>query len=254
MSLFVDGPLSTIDDLTNQDSGFLDVSQTCGINATTKLQLAHDELETDLQLWLDRPRPTLDLVYGPVLHIEQVVMTPALKRWETMMALSMFYRDAYFSELVDRYQARWDEYAKLTRDAYERFVASGLGIVANPVRKAGIPSLGTVAGPQRGGTFYARVAWVNASGQEGEASDASSLTVADNHLMTVSAVHPPVGATGFNVYAGASLDGMVAQNNVPLPAGGSFSYVPGFTTQGRAPGKGQKPDVVRPLARTILRG
>jgi hypothetical protein len=254
MSLFVDGPLSTVDDLTNQDSGFLDVAQTCGIDATTKLLLAHEELETDLQLWLDRPRPTLDLVYGPVLRIDQVVMTPPLKRWETMMALSMFYRDAYFSQLVDRYQARWDEYARLTRDAYERFVASGLGIVANPVRKAAPPVLAAVAGPQQGGTFYASVAWVNAAGQEGEASAASSITVADNHLMTVSAVNAPAGAAGFNVYAGPALSAMTAQNNVPLPLGGSFTYVPGFTTTGRLPGTGQKPDVIRPLTRTILRG
>jgi hypothetical protein len=254
MALFVDGPVSTIDDLTHQDSGFLDVAETCGIDATTKLWLAHEELETDLELWLDRPRPTLELVFGPLLHIEQVVVTPSLKRWGTMQALSMFYRDAYFSQLVDRYQARWDEYSRLTRDAYQRFVASGLGIVLTPVRKASIPLLGSVAGPQTGGEFYASVAWVNAAGQEGAASEATSITIADNNLMTVSAVNPPGSAAGFNVYAGNSLSGMVAQNQVPLAPGSSFAYVPGFTTQGRGPSTGQRPDVVRPLARTLLRG
>jgi len=254
MALFVDGPVSTIDDLTHQDSGFLDVAETCGIDATTKLWLAHEELETDLQLWLDRPRPTVELVFGPVLRMEQVVVTPQLKRWGTMQALSMFYRDAYFSQLVDRYQARWDEYSRLTRDAYERFVASGLGIMLNPVRKAAIPVLGSVAGPQQGGEFYASVAWVNASGQEGAASDAASIRIADNNLMTVSAVNQPAGTTGFNVYAGSSLAGMAAQNDIPLAPGASFTYVPGFATQGRGPGSGQKPDVVRPLARTLLRG
>jgi hypothetical protein len=254
MALFVDGPVSTIDDLTNQDSGLLDVAQTCGINATTKLELAHEELEGDLQLWLDRPRPTLELVWGPVLHIDQVVMTPTLKRWETLTGLAMFYRDAYFSQLVDRYQARWDEYSKLSREAYEKFVASGLGLVLSPVRKAAVPVLGTAAGPQQGGTFYASVAWVNAAGQEGQASDAASIAVADNNLMTVTATGAPSNAVGFNVYAGTSLTGMVVQNSTPLAPGSSFTYVPGFATQGRGPGKGQQPDVIRPLARTLLRG
>ncbi len=254
MALFVDGPTSTIDDLTHQDSGLPDVAQTCGIDATTKLNLAHEELETGLQLWLDRPRPTTELYPGPVLRIDQVVVTPALKRQETMAALAMFYRDAYFSQLVDRYQARWDEYSRLTRDAYGKFVASGMGLVLNPVRQASLAVLGTTAGPQAGGTFYASVAWVNAAGQEGAASEPSSITIADNNLMTVSAVNTPSNAVGFNVYAGTSVNGMVAQNDAPLPAGGSFTYVPGLRTQGRAPGKGQRPDYVRPLVRTILRG
>jgi hypothetical protein len=254
MALYVDGPTSTIDDLTHQDSGLPDIAQTCGIDATTKLNLAHEELETDLQLWLDRPRPTMELFTGTTGRLEQVVVTPALKRWETMMALSMFYRDAYFSQLVDRYQARWDEYSILTRDAYGKFVASGLGLVSNPVRQAALPVLGSIAGPEAGGTFYAKVAWVNAAGQEGAASEPSSITIADNNLMTVSAVHAPANAVGFNVYAGATLNALVAQNDAPLPVGGSFTYVPGLRTQGRAPGKGQRPDYVRPLVRTILRG
>jgi hypothetical protein len=254
MALYVDGPASTIDDLVNQDSGFLDVAKTCGIDATTKLRLAHEELETDLQLWLDRPRPTTELFLGAAVRIEQVVVTPTLKRWETLMALAMFYRDAYFSQLVDRYQARWQEYSRLTRDAYEKFIASGLGLVSSPVRQAAIPSLGTTAGPQAGGTFYASVAWVNAAGQEGAASEPASITVADNNLMTVSAVNAPANAVAFNVYAGTALDVLVEQNTVSVPVGESFTYVPGVTTQGPAPGKGQRPDYVRPLARTILRG
>jgi hypothetical protein len=254
MALFVDGPASTIDDLTAQDSGLLDVAQTCGINTTTKIALAHEELETDLQLWLDRPRPTVELVFGPVLRMEQVVVTRPMKRWETMTALAMFYRDAYFSQLVDRYQARWDEYTKLRRDAYEQFLASGLGMVGTPVRKASMPQLGVIAGPQHGGTFYASVAWVNAGGQEGAPSTAASMAVANNNLMTVTALNPPAHAAGFNVYAGTSVTGLVAQNNVPLPLGSSFTYTPDFATQGRAPGNGQVPDYVRPLARTLLRG
>jgi len=254
MALFVDGPASSIDDLTNQDSGLLDVAQTCGINVTTKLALAHEEIAADLQLWLDRPRPSLDMVWRPVLRIEQIVVTPALKRWETMQALALVYRDAYFSQLADRYRAKWDEYSKLTRTAYEKFVSLGMGLVNDPAHQALPPLLGTVAGPQQGGTFYAGVAWVNAAGQEGATSAASSIAVSDGNLMTVSSTGTIGNSVGFNVYAGTSLNAMFLQNNTALPPAASFTYVPGFISQGRLPGAGQVPDFVRPLVRTLLRG
>lgn len=254
MALFVDGPASTIDDLTDHDSGLLDVAKTCGINVATKIRLAHEEIKTDLQLWLDRPRPSLDLVWGQLLRIGQVAVTAPLQRWETMMALSLVYRDAYFSQLVDRYQAKWEEYSQLTRSAYNDFIASGMGLVNDPVPQAAPPQLASIAGPQKGGTFYASVAWVNAREQEGAASAASSITIADGNLMTVSGMNLSPGSAGFNVYAGPNLNAMVLQNNVVLPAGVSFTYVPGSVTQGRLPGRGQLPDFVRPLVRTLLRG
>ena len=167
MALFVDGAACSIEDLTDQDSGLLDVAKTCGINATTKIRLAHEEIAGELHLWLDRARPALDLVWAPAARLEQVVTTEALRKWEIPLALSLFYRDAYFSQLVDRYQAKWEEYSSLTRRAYERFVASGLGLVNDPVGRAAPPLLASVAGPQKGGTFYASVAWMNGSGQEG---------------------------------------------------------------------------------------
>jgi hypothetical protein len=102
--------------------------------------------------------------------------------------------------------------------------------------------------------FYACLAWVNAAGQEGAASEASSFEVPDGDLMTVSAAGTAANAVGFNVYAGAALSALVRQNDVLLPVSASFTYVPGEITQGALPGKGQKPDFVRPLARTLLRG
>lgn len=254
MALFVDGLAAGVDDLTNQDSGLLDVAQTCGINVTTKIALAHDEIAADLQLWLDRPRTSLDMVWRPSLHIGQVVITPALRRWETMQALALFYRDAYFSQLADRYQAKWDEYSKLTRTAFEKYMVSGMGLVGNPVPQAPAPVLGSVAGPQQGGTFYACISWVNAAGGEGAVSVTSSIVIADSYLMTVGAPPAPANVTGFNVYAGTSLSAMVLQNDVALAPGGTFTYVPGFVTQGKLPGRGQAPEFTRPLVRMLLRG
>jgi hypothetical protein len=254
MALFVDGPASTISDLTDQDAGLLDVALGTGINVSTKLRLAMEEIRTDLQLWLNRARIPTVMIWGPTLRIEQIVVTAPLKRWETMYALALVYRDAYFSQLVDRYQAKWQEYSSLARDARENFLATGIGMVSDPVKQAAPPVLSMTAGPQAGGIFYAGVAWVNAAGQEGLPSYASSITVTDGNLMTVAVTGAPANAVGFNVYAGTSLDAMWRQNNVALPVAGSFLYVPGETTSGALPGKGQEPDFTRPVARTILRG
>ena len=254
MALFVDGPACTIDDLTDQDGGLLDVALGTNINVTTKLRLAVEEIETDLQLWLNRPRPTLELVWGPTLHIGQVVVTPPLKRWEAMHALSLVYRDAYFSQLVDRYQAKWKEYADLARDARENFIATGFGLVSDPILQAAPPVLGTTPGPQSGGTFYACVAWVNAANQEGAPSMPASIAVKDGNLMTVSAGKAPGNAAGFNVYVATSLTAMELQNDVFLPVTGTYLYVPGQMTGGRLPGNGQPPDFTRPIVRMTLRG
>jgi hypothetical protein len=254
MGLFVDGPACTIAELTDQDSGLLDVALNTGINVSAKLRLAVEEIRTDLSHWLNRQKPALEFVWSPTVRIEQVVVTPVLKRWEAMQALSLVYRDAYFSQLVDRYQAKWQEYSTLTRDVRESFLAEGVGIVSDPVKQAAPPILSTTPGPQSGGTFYACVAWVNSTRQEGTPSAPSSITVTDGNLMTVSAPAAPRNAAGFNVYAGSSLETMFRQNDVVLPASGTFLYVPGQMTQGPLPGDGQRPDFMRQLARTILRG
>ena len=254
MALFVDGPACTIADLTDQDAGLLDVAVSAGINVTTKLRLAAEEIRTDLRLWLTKPRTITEIVWGSVLKVDQVVVTPPLKRWEALHSLALVYRDAYFSQLVDRYQAKWQEFSRLARNAREEFLADGVGIVNDPLRQAPPPVLSTVPGPQSGGMFYASVAWVNASSQEGAGSVAASIAVADGNLMSVEATSAPSNAVGFNVYAGATLAALHRQNDVPVTITGTFLYVPGQTSSGPLVGEGQGPDFVRPLSRTILRG
>lgn len=64
MPLFVDGPSPTIENLIDQDAGLLDVAETCGINLATKLRLGHEEIGIDLELWLDRPRQPLEMIWA----------------------------------------------------------------------------------------------------------------------------------------------------------------------------------------------
>lgn len=254
MALFADGPSPTIDDLTDQDCGLLEVARDCGINLTTKLLLAHDDLCIELQSWLDRSRAAGDLTSDAWPTLAHIVVSKPLVRWETYQTIVLVYRDAFFGQLVDRYQGKWQEFVKLARDARERFLASGMPLVNHPAPQAMPPALATVAGPQNGGTFYASISWINAFGQEGAASVPSSLIVKDGRLMTVSGVSVPKSAIGFNVYAGDQLDGLHLQNDTPLPIGSRFTYVPGARVDTALPGDGQKPDVIRPMRRTLLRG
>lgn len=256
MALFTDGPAPTINDLADEDSGLLETAATVGINVTAKLWLAMSEVQSELETWLLRPQPVIGPPWIQPPAIDQVVVTRELARWEKMLALTMVYRDAYFSQLVDRYQGKWDEYAKLTRYARDQFVANGIGLVADPMPRAELPVLATESVPsqQAGGTFYACVTWVNVAGQEGAASDAGSITVPAESLMTVMATGAPPNAIGFNVYAGGVPATMTLQTQVPLQTGGTFAYVPGLPTSTRKAGTGQRPDYVKPLPRTMLRG
>lgn len=252
MPLFIDGPSVTVEDLVNEDSGLLDVAKSCGINVSTKILLAHDELGTDLNLLI--ARVNAGDTTGEMLGLRQVAVTSSLKKWETMMSLSAFYRDAYFSQLVDRFQAKWKEYTQLTQVANNKFIAGGIGFVSDPAPRAEAPLLNSVPGPQSGGVFYAVVTWVNAAGQEGEPSIASSLTVADGNLMTVMAINAPSSAIGFNVYAGPILSSLLLQTSTPLSAGLSFTYIPGQMAEARTPGTGQSPDFFRSASQMMLRG
>src|SRR4051812_34165119 len=157
MGLFVDGPACLIDDLLDEDSGLLDTAQTVGINVTAKLRLAMSEVQSELETLLLRLQSSSG--GGTVVPpgIGQVVVTADLARWEKMQALAMVYRDAAFTQLIDRYKAKWDVFVKLTHSARDQFIAGGVGLVTDPMPRAAVPVLGTesAAGPLTGGTFYA---------------------------------------------------------------------------------------------------
>lgn len=258
MGLFIDGPAIAIDDLIAEDSGLLATAQTVGINVTAKLGLAMSEVQSELETLLLRLQTTTTGTVGLIQppSIGQVVVTPDLARWEKMQALTMVYRDAAYTQLIDRYKSKWDMFTALNQAARNQFVANGMGLVNSPVPQAAIPILGTesVTSTQAGGTFYACVTWVNATGQEGSPSAAASIVVPANNLMTVMATGAPANAVGFNVYVGNVLAMMTLQNNVVLPVGSTFTYVPGISTSSQLPGTGQVPDYVKALPATIQRG
>jgi hypothetical protein len=254
MALFTDGLVSGIEDLAAQDSQVLDVASTEGINLTHKLTAAQDDVAIELTVLVsklsgaDRPfwaarRPTLD----------NVVVTPALKLWHIYLTLEMVYRDAYNSQLNDRYAGKRDQFHELAQWACEKLIQTGVGLAAQPVAQALTPTVRTLAGTLADGTYYVGMAWVNALGEEGAGAVPAAITISASAL-EVEPGATCANATGWNVYIGSEPEAMVAQNQTVLGIGATWQQTAPPATSGRGPGNGQEPTYFKPLPRVLQRG
>src|SRR5437868_10168970 len=163
MALFTDPEIFTIDDLSAQETAILDTAVTEGIDLTSKLGLAQNEIGVELLATFERRR-AYD-AQAP-LQLSNVVVTAPLRLWHTFHTLAMVYRDAYNNQLNDRYEGKWNQYRELARWASGALLQIGVGIVWNPLEQPGAAELTYVAGSQPGATYYVRISWVNARGEE----------------------------------------------------------------------------------------
>lgn len=254
MPLFTDGPVSNIQDLSAYDSQVMDVASTEGIDLTRKLVAAQDDLAVDLSVLLanlklaDQP-----LWLTPSPNLANVVVTQPLKIWHIYLSLEMVYRDAYNSELNDRYAGKRDQFHQLAECAREKLIQSGIGMAAEPVAQAATPQLITIPGALPDGSYFVTVAWVNAGGEEGASAAPAAITTSGSSLQ----VQPPAApekATGWNVYIGSELEAMVLQNQSPIDVGSVWQQTTPLATAGPGPGTGQNPTYLKPLPRVIQRG
>ena len=262
MALFTDGPMSTLDQLAAEDTAVLDVASTEGIDATAKLSLAQEELGVELVSAFSRApfsNPSLwwpgsPLSFQPTLQLSNMVVTAPLRLWHTFHTLSMIYRDAYNSQLSDRYLGKWNAYTKLAKWASDMLFQTGIGMVANPVPIAANPQVSVVDGPFSAATYFAQVTWLNSSGQEGMASGVTSLNAPDQSSIQVTAINPPASAIAWNIYVGTSIDSVTLQNSAPIQVGETWILPPSGLISGSAVGTGQSPDSFRPAPRYLQRG
>lgn len=254
MALFMDGPVSLIDDLTAQDSQLLDVASTEGIDVSHKLAAAQDDLGVELTILLNKLRfADQGFWVTSVPNLGMVVVTPPLKLWHTYLSLEMVYRDAYNSQLNDRYAGKRDQFHQMAEWACEKLIQTGIGIAARPVAKAATPQVTAMPGGLADGTYYVSVAWVNTSSEEGASATPAVITIASSTLQ-VQPGAPPDNAVGWNVYVGGEANGMVLQNEWPIGAGAMWRQPDSLATAGRAPGTGQEPTYFKPVPRMIQRG
>lgn len=258
MALFLDGPISTTEDLTAQDSQLLDVASTEGIDLGGKLALAQEELGVELRALLSRasswdPFSWRALAYIDHAGIRHVVVTPPLKMWHTFRTLETVYRDAYNNALNDRYAGKRDAFHEMAAWAREKLILLGIGMAWNPVPRAETPTVAPAQGSLPAGTYYVTMAWVNGAGEEG-ASAAPAVVATTGGTVVVQPGAAPQGATGWNVYVGVSADSMTLQNASPLGPGQSWTQPPALTAAGRTAGSGQAPSYLWPAPRILQRG
>ncbi len=262
MALFTDGPASSMEDLTAQDSQLDDVASVEGIDVTQKMALAQDELALVLNALLTRLSSAEQLLrLTPDSNLGSVVVTPALKLWHTFRSLEMVYSDAYNSQLNDRYAGKRDQFHLSAKSAYDMLVAAGIGVASVPVPRAAIPTVTAAAPPAPGtplpdGTYYVTVAWVNAGGEDGACAIPATVATTASSLLVQPAGRggaPPRNAAGWNVYVGTGPDSMALQNGSPIAIGQTWLQ-PATLAAGRPPGAGQRPCYVKPVPRAIQRG
>ncbi len=247
MALFSDGGISTISDLRAHETGILEAANSEGIDLGAKLALADQEIGAQLTRFLRRQGEQR-------AEAGNVAVSAVLRQWHALHTLALTYRDLYYNQLNDRYRAKWTEYSRLAREASSLLFETGTGIVDSPIRKADAPEPGSTAGPLAAATCFARVAWVDARGQEGSPSDAVAWSGAEGSKLTVRAVNAPEGAAGWNVYVGESDDAVQLQNDSPLAAGQVWEEPDTGLRSGRRPGEGQTPDRTVTLSRVLQRG
>ncbi len=233
MALFTDGLLTTMEGLLAYESSLLETARTEGIDLGVKLRLAQEELGMELRRFLVQQGAAR-------LGLKNVVVSEGLKKWHTFRTLALTYRDAYNSQLNDRYLAKWKEWERMAEWAWRAAIEAGIGIVAAPGGSAERPALLSGPAAGAGASFYVRAAGGSEIRAEGAASEAAVLTTENGEGLVARAVKPPEEAAGWNVYAGYSEEETWLQNAAPLGLGEAWSG--GEPLEGRGPGDGQAPD------------
>ncbi len=242
MALFTDGPISSAKELQEHEASVLVDANAEGIDVAAKVALAQQDLGNELILFLLRRAPFRD--YPPDIRrsrgLGDVVVTDALRQWHIHKTLAMVYRDAYNNQLNDRYQGKWNQYEQLAKGSSLTYFQLGVGVVADPLPKAAIPTLSTVPGNGSEATFYVAATWVNATGQEGAPSACAQLSTSAGENLAAALTGGPENAVGWNAYAGTLPSAMTRQNETPL-AMGSIWTMAGVVNNGTSLPMGQKP-------------
>ena len=253
MALFTDGPISTIDELLAFDSQLLQTAGAEGIDVTRKAALAQDDIALSLTAQLQK------MLFGegsgrPERRLEQVVVTPALKRWHICHTLEAVYADAYNSQLNDRYAGKRDQFHLLAVEARMRLGEIGIGVVFDPLPQAGRPAAAAGSGASlAAGTYFVTAARTNRAGEEGASASPADITLAGG-TFRVTPTNPPANATGWNVYVGRTPDQMFLQNQSPLATVTVWLQPGAPAASGQSAGSGQAPNCLQPVPNVIQRG
>jgi hypothetical protein len=234
MALFTDGNIASIEDLKEYESAVLQTANIEGIDLTAKLKLAQREIGFEIASFIGRHG------YTSPGDLSRVVTSETILNWHCLRTLELVYRDAYNSQLNDRYLGKWKEYMQTAAHAGAIATELGIGMVSAPVSRAAAPACNTEAGGVLGPrTYFVSVAWQASSGSTGDMSEPTVTAIPLSALLTVQPSGQSPGVSGWYVYAGPSESELRRQNELPLgqqvvwkePAAGLRSDIPNIPVQ-----------------------
>jgi hypothetical protein len=252
MALLTDGNLTTAADLQGADAAVLDVARVERIDVETKLKAAATEVELRIKKFVIEHGLDGRIRGGDgEVDTGRVVATAGVKRWHAIETLAMVYSDAYFSQLNDRYQAKWEHFRREGDRAKDLLFSTGIGAVAAGVRRAGQAVVTGSGLPGVEETYFISVAWRNAAGVEG--APGIPVIFTSTEMPRVGA--PDEGEPGwtFHVYVGASDATMTRQTETPVAAGAEWMMTLGIVA-GEPMGDGQRPEFYLRRERIWQRG
>ena len=252
MALFQDGLVSSLGDLRAYESSLLDTASVEGVSLSNKLELAQQELASEiLRFLIQQLEPTETVTPS---KLTQVVATDPLRRWHALRTLSVFFRDVHHNQLNDRYRAKWDAYEAEARAAARLLWEVGVGLVRNPLSRPGQPEITLLPSDEEFPQLLLRTTWVAGAAEESAASEPVLFagSIAEKPQLTVR--NPPPRATGWQVYAGTTEDSVTRQTTNPLSLTEPWVMPGNVPTKGPAAPFGQTPDQYIRLQRLLFRG
>jgi hypothetical protein len=248
MALLADGSVITVEDLRARDSSLVEMLSAEGVELSAKIALAQIEIQERLLAFVQNIGP------NSTYRLDQIVVTDGLRRWYGCRVLELIYQDVYFSQLNDRYQARWKEYSKRAQEAERDFLANGVGINWQPMRRPAAAALSFSPGGMAAATYYVQTTWTNPEGEESEPSPVTAASNSAFHSLSIAAQGETANASGWHVYAGYSEDSISRQTSSPLALNTPWIKDGGTLNDGPAAGSGQRPDVFLVQSRVLRRG
>jgi hypothetical protein len=247
MALFTDGSIATIEDLKEYESAVLQTANIEAIDITAKLKLAQREIGFEIASFIGRHG------YPSPGDLGRVVTSDTLLNLHCLRTLELIYRDAYNSQLNERYLGKWKEYTQAAARAFSIATELGIGMVSLPVSRPAIPTCGTEPGGVFGArTYYVSIAWQATNGSTGERSDLAITAVPVSALLSVAGA--AAGANGWYVYAGLSETELYRQNEMPLTPGALWVEPMGGLRTDLSPMPIQRPDWYVRNRRMLARG
>lgn len=252
MALFTDGNIATLNDLRGYETAILDLASNEGIDLGAKLALGHREVGFEILSFLLKQGYT----FANQRNLDSVVVTEPLPHAEIMWTLGLVYRDAYNSQLNDRYEGKWKQYTDLSRRALSQYFEIGVGLTTCPLPKPEPPNTQLSSGGSLAAVTYSvQVAVCGLDGFTGALSDPLFIHAPDSTRLSVSlGTELPQRATGWFLYVGSGQSEPARQNDQPMSADTVWTCPDGGPRTGLPAVRIQQPDMWAMQRRRLLRG